>query len=117
LNEARDDGILGWQWYQPDHMQTICTSLQTDNHTNTSSASFYRPGMLFQTPNQQCQSTEGKLQWHKCGVIVRALNSRLKGREFRVPTVPLSGDKHGQVVRITRASVTKQYISLPVKGR
>jgi len=24
-------------------MQTICTSLQTDNHTNTSSLSVYRP--------------------------------------------------------------------------
>jgi len=29
---------LGMQWHQLDHMQTICTSLQTDNHTNTSSA-------------------------------------------------------------------------------
>jgi len=25
-------------------MQTVCTSLQTDDHTNTSSFSFYRPG-------------------------------------------------------------------------
>jgi len=30
---------LGMQWHQLDHMQTICTSLQTDNHTNTSSPS------------------------------------------------------------------------------
>jgi len=37
LNEARDDEVLGRQWHQLDHMQTICTSLQTDNHTNTSS--------------------------------------------------------------------------------
>ena len=43
LNEARDDGVWGWQWHQLDHMQTVCTSLQTDNHTNTSSLSFYRP--------------------------------------------------------------------------
>jgi len=42
LNEARDDGVLGWQWHQLDHMQTICTLLQTDNHTNTSSLNFYR---------------------------------------------------------------------------
>jgi len=30
------------------HMQTICTSLQTDspNHTNTSSLNFYRPDAL-----------------------------------------------------------------------
>jgi len=70
LNEARDDVALGWQWHQLDHMQIICTSLQTacftflvlahpgspgkravkrvcvllqtDNHTNTPSLNFYR---------------------------------------------------------------------------
>jgi len=46
LNEARDDRVLGRQWQQLDHMQTICTSLQTDNHTNTSSLNFYRPDAL-----------------------------------------------------------------------
>jgi len=57
LNEARDYGVQGWQWHQLDHMQTICTSLQTDNHTNTSS--LITGWMLFLTPNQHCQSTEG----------------------------------------------------------
>jgi len=28
--------IMGWQWHQVDHMQTIWTSLQTDNHISTS---------------------------------------------------------------------------------
>jgi len=51
LNEARDDGVLGWQWHQLDHMQTICTSLQTNNHTNTSSLIFYRPD-AFPDPNR-----------------------------------------------------------------
>jgi len=46
LNEARDYGILGWQWHHLDHVQTICISLQTDNHTNTSSFNFYRPDAL-----------------------------------------------------------------------
>jgi len=46
LNEARDDGVLGWQWHQLDHMQTICTSLQIDNHINISSLNFYRPDAL-----------------------------------------------------------------------
>jgi len=32
------------QWHQLDHMQTICTLLQTDNHTNTSSLSFLQVG-------------------------------------------------------------------------
>ena len=34
INDVRDYGVLGWQWHWLDHMQTICTSLQTDNHTN-----------------------------------------------------------------------------------
>jgi len=39
-------GFWGWQWHQLDHMQTICTSLQADNHTNTSSLNIYRPDAL-----------------------------------------------------------------------
>jgi len=42
------------QWHQLDHMQTICTSLQTDNQTSTSSLNFYRPDVL-----SDAQSTEG----------------------------------------------------------
>jgi len=26
----------GWQWHQVDHVQIICTSLQTDNNASTS---------------------------------------------------------------------------------
>jgi len=26
--------IMGWQWHQLDHMQIICTLLQTDNHAS-----------------------------------------------------------------------------------
>jgi len=51
---------LGDVWHQLDHMQTICTSLQTDNHTNTSSQSISTGRMLFLTPNQQRQSIEGR---------------------------------------------------------
>ena len=46
LNEARGDGVLRWQWHQLDHTKTIFTSLQTDNHNNTSSHNFYRPDAL-----------------------------------------------------------------------
>ena len=42
FNESRDDGVWGWQWHQLDHMQTICTSLLTENHASTSPLSFYR---------------------------------------------------------------------------
>ena len=43
---GQPDGIWGWQWHQLDHMQTICTSLQRDNHTSTSSLNFYGPDAL-----------------------------------------------------------------------
>ena len=69
MNEAKDHVVLGWQWHQLNHMQTMCTSLQTDNHINTSSLNFYRPGpwhrhsiftgqMLFLMPNQQQQQQQ-----------------------------------------------------------
>jgi len=35
------------QWNQLDRMQTICTSLQTNSHTITSSLNFYLPDALF----------------------------------------------------------------------
>jgi len=41
-----DEEMMGWQWHQLDHMQITCTSLQTDNHTSTSSLNFYRPDAL-----------------------------------------------------------------------
>jgi len=34
------------QWHQLDHIQTISTSLQTDNHANTSSLIYYRSDAL-----------------------------------------------------------------------
>jgi len=48
--------MMGWQWRQLDHMQIICTSLQTDKHASTSSLNFFTGQLLFLTSNQQCQS-------------------------------------------------------------
>jgi len=31
---------MGWQWHQQDHMQIICTLLQTDNHASISPLGF-----------------------------------------------------------------------------
>jgi len=50
--------MMGWQWLQLDHMQIICTSLQTDNHTSTHH-SIFTGRMPFLPPNPQRQSTEG----------------------------------------------------------
>jgi len=38
--------MMGWHWHQLDHMKTVCTSLQTDNHASISSLKFYRPDSL-----------------------------------------------------------------------
>jgi len=32
--------MMGWQWHQLDHMQIICSSLQTGNHASASSLKF-----------------------------------------------------------------------------
>jgi len=47
------------QWHQLDHVQTICTSLQTDNNIDTSSVNSYRLDAL---PDAQptVSKTEGK---------------------------------------------------------
>jgi len=45
-------------WHQLDHMQLICTMLQTDNRTSTL-FNFFAGWMLFLMPSQQYQSTEG----------------------------------------------------------
>jgi len=50
--------MIGRQWHQLDHMQIICTVLQTDNHASTSS--LFTDCVLFLMPNQQCHCT-GKL--------------------------------------------------------
>jgi len=43
FTEARDSEWQ-WQWHQLGHMQTICTSLQTDNHASTPPLSFLQAG-------------------------------------------------------------------------
>jgi len=50
--------MMGWQWQQLDHVQIICTLLQTDNHASTHH-SVFTGRMPFLPPNQQHQSTEG----------------------------------------------------------
>ena len=61
--------MMGWQWHQLDHMQIICTSLQTDNHAITSPLRFFTDWMPFLLPNQQRQSTEGKKNQQKANII------------------------------------------------
>jgi len=55
FTEARDSE---WQWHQLGQNMQVCTSLQTDNHANTTRLNFLQ-AVPFLPPNQQRQSTEG----------------------------------------------------------
>ena len=59
-------GVWRWQWHQLDHMQTICTLLQTDNHTNTSSLSCLQAG------HSSCHTTNSVKALKSCPLWSRA---------------------------------------------
>jgi len=61
-------GVWGWQWHQLDHMQT--TSLQTDNHTNTSSLNFLQAGCSSRRPT-------------KCSKAVLAILCKMRAFQMR----------------------------------
>jgi len=55
--EARDSE---WQWHQLDCMQ-VCTSLQTDNHTNTPPLSFLQAGCPSCRPTNSVKALMAKM--------------------------------------------------------
>ena len=57
FSEARDSG---WQWHRLDHMQ-VCTSLQTDNHANTSLLSFLQAGCPSCRPTNSVKALKAKV--------------------------------------------------------
>jgi len=61
-------GFPGWQWHQLDHMQTICTLLQTDNQNVLLTA------FCLLMPNKQCQSSEGR-HTHQAQLLVIIITS------------------------------------------
>jgi len=105
------------QWHQLDHMQTICTSLQTDrpNHTNTSSLNFYRPDVL--PGAQQSQSTEGN-HISKQKIEKNAFRSAPTGRYEQVDYNVIhwllsSGARHAN---LTSLHGTAAYHSMPTSS-
>jgi len=58
--------VIGWQWYQLDHMPIICTSLQTDNRIRTSSLNFYRRMLSWRPTNsvKALKATSNIIQTH-----------------------------------------------------
>ena len=53
--------MMGWQWHQQHHMQIICTSLQTDNHSSTSPLSFFKGRIPFLAPQPQALKARDNL--------------------------------------------------------
>ena len=76
---------MGWQWHQLDHMQIICTSLQTDNHASTSiqhrTVLIIFPLILQTIITAQMLSTEESV-WHVLATMNAAqMIAELKPRE------------------------------------
>ena len=60
FSEARDSE---WQWHRLDHMQ-VCTSLQTDNHANTSLLSFLQAGCPSCRPTNSVKALKASYRQH-----------------------------------------------------
>jgi len=80
------------QRHHLDPVQTICTSLQADNHTNTSSLNFSGL-MLFLTPKQQCQNTRGNRNYILIAVrMCYSLKQKFRHTHTHIPfNGPFSG--------------------------
>jgi len=45
--------MMGWQWHQLNHMQIICTSIQTDNDASTPPPSVFTGCIVYALPTAQ----------------------------------------------------------------
>ena len=54
---------MGWHWRQLDHMQMICTSLQTDNHASTSSLKFLQASCSSWRPTNSDKALHATGRW------------------------------------------------------
>jgi len=73
-----DQEMMGWQWYQLDHMQIICTSLQTDNHATISPLSFLQVGCPACRPTNRVKA-------------LKAINNFFKYRNFAPAQARIAG--------------------------
>jgi len=55
--------MIGWQWHQLNHMQLICTFLQTKSHASTLRLYFLQAGCSSWRPTNSVKSTEGNLNF------------------------------------------------------
>ena len=80
--------MMGWQWHQLDHMQIICTSLQTDNHPSTAPLSFLQAGRPSCRPTNSIKALQAETEQY-----LRGGKSTIR---IALRDDPL-GDRHGTV--------------------
>ena len=66
---------MGWQWHQLDNMEAICISLQTDDHTNTSS--LLQAGRSSWRPTNNVKALKGRRR-SNTGIILSVVNAKSK---------------------------------------
>jgi len=63
--------MMWWQWHQLDHMQIICTSLQTDNHVSTSPLSFLQARCSSSQPTNSVKALKAKIPGNHTTTVLR----------------------------------------------
>ena len=83
---------MRWQWHQLGYMQIICTSLQRDNNTSTSSLSILQSGCSSWRPTDSVRALEAYNQPSKCQLIQRFFNksSQWQVNTFKKPCLKIS---------------------------
>jgi len=77
--------MIGWQWHLPDHMQSICTLLQTDSHASTAPhTQFLLAGCSSRCPTKSVEALNANtaaLKWqyffssYKCNDFLTWVNA------------------------------------------
>ena len=91
-------GFWGWQWHELDHMQTICTSLQTDNLSCLQYCAFTSCRPAHCSIDEYCQNiVECKNYTVRSVVVVcgEVLNDMEETSANYPPTVFFTGDGEG----------------------
>jgi len=88
---------MGWQWHQLDNMLIICTLLQTDNNTSTSSLIFLQVECSSWRSTKQCQSIEGnaysQISWKSAhNLFSYPANKQMTVKTVLMPTVERGND-------------------------
>jgi len=73
--------MIGWQWRQLDHMQIICTSLQTGNHASTSSINFLQAGCSSWCPTNGVKALKA---------TTKSISKHTYNTTINIPIWPLS---------------------------